>query len=83
LGLRQQGRLSDRQPWDLDVDSEQLREDRRMLVERHDAAARAVRDLSTKASERDKQLSEARANLLELEDRRTLRRSGSTWPTPF
>jgi hypothetical protein len=73
LGLRQQGRLSDRQPWDLDVDIEQLREDRRMLVERHDAAARAVRDLSTEASERDKQLSEARANLLELEDRRTLR----------
>jgi energy-coupling factor transporter ATP-binding protein EcfA2 len=73
LGLRQQGRLSDSQPWALDADVEQLGEDRRMLSERCDAAARAVSDLSTAASERERQLREARATLLELEDRQTLR----------
>jgi hypothetical protein len=73
LAERQQARLSDRQPWDLASEIEQLREDRRTLDEQREVAARAVRDLSAKASERDKELSEARAALLELEDRRTLR----------
>jgi hypothetical protein len=73
LTLRQQARLSDRQPWDLDLDIEQLRKDQRMLGEQRDAAVRAVRDLSTETSERERELSEVRVAFLELEDRRTLR----------
>lgn len=73
LALRQQVRLSELLPWDAGAELDQLREDRRMLDEQRAASARAVRDLSTEASERERQLGEARATLLELEDRRTLR----------
>jgi len=73
LGLRQQTRLSERLPWDADAELDWLREDRRMLDEQRAAAARAVRDLSTEASERERHLSEAWTDLLELEDRRSLR----------
>jgi recombinational DNA repair ATPase RecF len=73
LALRQRSRLSERQPWDIDADVGQLREDRRLLDEQREAAARSVRDLSTEVSQRETQLAEARAALLELEDRRALR----------
>lgn len=73
LGLRQQTRLSERLPWDASAELDLVRADRRMLDEQRVAAARAVRDLSTEASERERQLGDSRATLLELEDRRTLR----------
>lgn len=73
LALRQQARLSERLPWDAGAELEQLREDRQNLDVQRSAAARAVRDLSAEASERERQLAEARAALLQLEDRRTLR----------
>jgi energy-coupling factor transporter ATP-binding protein EcfA2 len=73
LALRHRKRLSERQPWDIDADIGQLREDRRLLDEQRDAAARSVRDLSTEVSQRETQLADARAALLEVEDRRALR----------
>jgi hypothetical protein len=73
LGLSQQARLSEGLPWDAYEGLAQLREDRRKLDEQRAAAARAVRDLSTEASDRERQLGEAQSRLLELEDRRTLR----------
>jgi len=73
LAVRQQARLSAREVWGLDADVEGLRNDRQALHEQRLAASRAVKDLSTEASEREKWLAEAKASLLELEDRRTLR----------
>jgi len=73
LVLHQQQQVSEHQPWDLDADRTQLRADRKLLEEHREAAARSARDLSTKASEREKELADAKVALLELEDRRTLR----------
>jgi energy-coupling factor transporter ATP-binding protein EcfA2 len=73
LALRQQARLLERQPWDLASDLGQLRDDRRLLDDHREAASRSVRDLSTAASERDKELADGKTALLEMEDRRTLR----------
>ncbi len=73
LALRQQQRLSERQLWDIDADLGQLRDDRRLLDEQREAASRLVHDLSTEASQREKELADAKTALLEVEDRRTLR----------
>lgn len=73
LAHRQQQRLSERQPWDLDADVGQLGDDRRLLDEQREAASRSVHDLSTEASQREGELADANTALLELEDRRTLR----------
>lgn len=74
LAVRQQERLADRQPWNLDEQATtDLRYARRLLNEQREGAAHAIKDLSIAASEREKELSEAKAALLELEDRRTLR----------
>lgn len=73
LALHQQQQLSEREPWDINADVVQLRADRRLLDEQREAASRSVRDLSTEASQRESELTDAKTALLELEDRRSLR----------
>ena len=73
LALRQQQQLSERQPWDIDADVGQLRDDRRLFDEQREVASCSVHDLSAEASQREKELADASTALLELEDRRTLR----------